>query len=187
MMPHHTVDVTRIDRGFVIVSPESMATECQESWHDSWILDVRDPTAPTMLSRLPKPILPAEAPYDDFCQRRGRFGPHNAPHLKAPGQPHPGFTLYTYFNGGLQGFDISDPGDPKISAWYVPPQGGSIDSAESYARGADSVFVEWDRNLIWLGTDTGLYLLSSPELGDPVHKAMPVARWSLPGLNSGHP
>ncbi len=129
MMPHHTVDVARLDLGFVITSPESMATECQEEWHDSWIIDVSDPTTPSAIAALPRPVPPEEAPYDDFCAKRGRFGPHNAPHLKAPGRPHPDFTLYTYFNGGLQGFDISDPSSPRSSpgscrarevAWTTP-------------------------------------------------------------------
>jgi hypothetical protein len=57
MMPHHTIDPTRIDRGFVIASPESMATECQETWHDSWIVDVRDPARPRAIAKLPVPSL----------------------------------------------------------------------------------------------------------------------------------
>ena len=40
MMPHHTVDVTRLDRGFVITSPESIASDCAETWQDTWIVDV---------------------------------------------------------------------------------------------------------------------------------------------------
>ena len=187
MMPHHTADVTRIDRGFVITSPESLATECQEGWHDTWIVEVRDPTQPKALAPLPVPKPPPEAPYEDFCAKPGRFGPHNAPHLKAPGRPHPNFTYYAYFNGGLQGFDITDPTDPKIASWFVPAQAGRIDSPESYERSADSVFVEWDRKLIWLATNNGLYLLSTPDLGTPVTAPLPVTVWSLPGLNVGHP
>jgi hypothetical protein len=187
MMPHHTVDVSRLDRGFVITSPESMATECQEEWHDSWIVDVRDPRRPRAIASLPRPTPPPEAGYDSFCRKRGRFGPHNAPHLKAPGRPHPGFTVYAYFNGGLQGFDISDPTQPRISAWFVPGQGGRLASAESHERSADSVFVEWDRGLIWLATNDGLYLLATPELGPPVLEPRRVSEWSLEGLNAGHP
>ena len=187
MMPHHTVDVARLDRGFVITSPESMVTECQEAWHESWILDVRDPRQIRALAKLPKPTPPVDAPYADFCVKRGRFGPHNAPHLKAPGKPDPNFTVYTYFNGGLQGFDLTDPAQPRISAWFIPAQGGRLDSQQSHERSADSVFVEWDRKLIWLATNNGLYLLSSPELGDPILGARAASVWSLSGLNEGHP
>ena len=48
------------------------------------------------------------------------------------------------------------------------------------------IFVEWDRKLIWVGSDTGLYLVSTPELGKPVLAAMEVEEWSLPALNEGH-
>jgi len=187
MMPHHTVDVARVDRGFVITSPESMVTECQEAWHDSWILDVHDPANPRAIAMLPRPTAPEDAPYESFCQKRGRHGPHNAPHLKAPGRPHPDFTWYTYFNGGLQGFDVSDPANPRIASWFVPSQGGELESAESHERSVDNVFVEWDRKLIWLGTNNGLYLLSSPDLGAPVLEPRAVEAWSLEGLNEGHP
>ena len=45
----------------------------------------------------------------------------------------------------------------------------------------------WDRKLIWLGTNNGLYLLSSEDLGEPVLEALEVSEWSLDGLNAGHP
>ena len=187
MMPHHTVDVARLDRGFVITSPESMVTECQEAWHDSWIVDVRDPANPATIAMLPRPTPPPDADYESFCEKRGRHGPHNAPHLKAPGRPHPDFTWHTYFNGGLQGFDVSDPEAPRIRSWFVPAQAGDVDAPESHERSADNVFVEWDRKLIWLGTNNGLYLLSSPDLGEPVVEPLRVSEWSLEGLNAGHP
>ena len=49
------------------------------------------------------------------------------------------------------------------------------------------MFIEWDRKLIWLGSNSGLHLLSTPELGPPVLGAMRPTEWSLPGLNEGHP
>jgi len=96
-------------------------------------------------------------------------------------------TFYTSFNAGLQVYDLSDPRAPRRSGWFVPPQGGSEDAPESYERGSDSVFVEWDRRLVWLATDTGLYLLASEDLGPPVLEARPVDHWSPEGLNVGHP
>lgn len=187
VIPHHTVDVTRLDRGFVITTPEAIATECQEAWHESHLLDVEDPMNIRWLASLPSPTPPSEAPYDDFCQKPGRFGPHNAAHLKAPGRPDPNFAIYTYFNAGVQAFDLSDPRDPKISGYFIPEQGGRMENPESYERGTDSVFVEWDRRLVWVASNTGLYLLATPLLGDPVLGALEVEEWSLPGLNAGHP
>jgi hypothetical protein len=179
----HSIDVARLDRGFVVAAPETLNPDCNEPYHDTYIVDVSDPANPRELSVLPKPTPPEEAPYDNFCQKRGRFGPHNAPHVKAPGKADPDFTCYTFFNAGLQCYDISDPQHPFISSYFIPPQGGSLDEPGSYTRNTDNVFVEWDRKLIWAATDTGLYLLTSPELGDPVLVPTEIAEWNLAGLN----
>ena len=179
----HSVDVSRMDRGFVIGAPEALNPGCNEPYHHTYIIDVSDPANPHELSTLPVPRPPEEAPYDNFCQKRGRFGVHNPPHLKAPGKADPDFTCYTFFNAGLQCYDISDPEYPFISAYYIPPQGGDLDEPGSYTRNTDNVFIEWDRKLIWAATDTGLYLLTTPELGDPVLESLPVTEWNLPDLN----
>ena len=179
----HSVDVSRMDRGFVIAAPEVLNPDCNEPYHHSYILDVTDPTNPHEISTLPIPQPPAEAPYDNFCQKRGRFGVHNPPHLKAPGKADPNFTCYTFFNAGLQCYDLSDPKYPFISAYFIPPQGGDLDVPGSYTRNTDNVFIEWDRKLIWTATDTGLYLLTSPRLGDPVLEPRAVSQWNLEDLN----
>jgi hypothetical protein len=88
----------------------------------------------------------------------------------------------------------------------VPPHGGTLSpectapqeltgeaykrcdrEGNGYNRPADTLFVEWDRKLIYVGTTTGLYVLSSPALGKPVLGPMPATEWSLPGLNVGAP
>src|SRR2546425_144848 len=183
----HTIDVARLDRGFVITNPETLSPDCNETYVPSWIVDVRDPAAPKAIARLPVPTPPREAPYKTFCDKRGRFGPHNPPHIKAPGKPDPNFTCYAHFNAGVQCYDIRDPKNPRIVAYFIPPQGGELDKWNSYNRTVDNVFIEWDRKIIWIGTDTGLYALEAPALGKPITVPMPVKEWSLPGLNAGHP
>jgi hypothetical protein len=185
-IPFHTIDVARLDRGFVISSPEVLNPDCNEPYQPSWILDVRDPTKPQPISQLSVPLPPQDAPYRDFCDKRGRFGPHNPPHLKAPGRPHPDFTAYTFFNAGLQFYDIKDPAKPQNSGYFIPPQAGGLDDYLSYPRDTDNVFIEWDRKLMWVGTGTGIYLVTSPLLGEPVLERMAVKEWALAGLNSGH-
>ena len=71
-------------------------------------------------------------------------------------------------------------------SYFIPPQPGSLDDYLSYPRDTDAVFIEWDRNLMWVGTGTGLYLVTSPALGKPVLEPRKVAEWSLAGLNAGH-
>lgn len=182
----HTVDVLRLDQGFVVGSPEAMNPDCNERYLDTWVIDVSDVTDPRQLGKLPIPTPPETAPYDDFCNKRGRFGPHNPPFAKAPGKVHPSFTAYSFFNAGVQCYDLSRRVRPSSVAWFIPPQGGSLDDFASFDRDTDNVFIEWDRRLIWALTSTGIYLLSSPALGEPVLAPMEVAEWSLPGLNAGH-
>jgi len=186
-IPFHATDVSKVDRGFVVVTPEPFQADCYETWHDGFIVDVRDPARPRHLATLPVPKPPPEAPFTDFCNRRGRFGAHNPPHQKAPGRPDPNFYGLCYFTGGLQCYDVTFPGEPRIAAYFVPALGGTFDDVRSYFRGTDNVFVEWDRKLIWAATNSGLYVLSTPMLGEPILDAMPVTEWSLPGLNEGHP
>ena len=75
----------------------------------------------------------------------------------------------------------------KITGYFIPGQAGTLDDYLSYPRDTDAVFVEWDRKLMWVGTGTGIYLVTSPLLGKPVLQPMRVAEWSIPGLNEGHP
>ena len=83
-------------------------------------------------------------------------------------------------------FDISNPTEPKEVAYFVPPRDGEIDNYMSWRRGtSEAVFIEWDRNLIWLSTHAGVYCLSAPFLGAPVLEPMVVSQWSVPHVNVG--
>jgi hypothetical protein len=150
------------------------------------VLDVKDPTKPRPLAKMPTPVPPADAPYNNFCDKRGRFGPHNPPHMKAPGKAHPNFTAYAYFNAGVQFFNIENPAKPRNVGYFIPPQPGHLDDYLSYPRDAGAVFIEWDRNIMWCGTGTGLYCVTTPALGKPNFEPMAVKEWTLPGLNVGH-
>jgi hypothetical protein len=69
------------------------------------------------------PVPPKNVPYTDFCDKGGRFGPHNTNleyHL--PDVEKQGDLIYlTYFNAGLRLFDIKDPRLPKEVGWFIPP------------------------------------------------------------------
>jgi hypothetical protein len=56
----------------------------------------------------------------------------------------------------------------------------------TWRRGtSESVFIEWDRNLIWLATHEGVDCPSTPTLGKPVLQLKKVAQWMAPHLNAG--
>ncbi len=175
-----------LDKGIVVTQSETLEPDCGTPMQLPWILDVSDPTNIVPLSQLPRPIPPVEAPYDDFCDKRGRFGTRSTPRLLAPGRVDKDLHLAAYFNAGLQCFDISDPGNPRIAAYFIPPQGGDLNIFASFNRTVQGAFIEWDRRLIWVGSDTGLYLLSSPLLGEPILAPMPVEEWTVNSVNEGY-
>lgn len=91
-----------------------------------------------------------------------------------------GLLPYNFYNAGLQVFDVSKPNEPSVVAYFVPPF--SPDKVVDYAMGnlSHSVYVEYDRNLFWLFTNHGFYVLSSPVLGEPSFQA-PKKSWPIKG------
>jgi len=77
---------------------------------------------PRLISIFPLPEAPEGCAPDHFHQKGGRFGPHNQhqPQHQACLQPSGSFIYLTYFNAGLQVFDISDAQRPTIGGYYIP-------------------------------------------------------------------
>lgn len=92
--------------------------------HHASIVDVSDPTDPWLLSVLPEPIPPPNAPYKDFYGRGGWCGPHNINH----NQYHPdvekqGDLFYiAHFNAGLRIYDVSNERLPIEVGYFIPPE-----------------------------------------------------------------
>ena len=173
-------------QNIVVAAHESVEADCRENYHTPYVIDVKDPRNPRIVGLFPRPAAPPDAPYTDFCFARGRFGSHNTQCWLQPGAAKPNIVAMTWFNAGIRIFDISDPTAPKEVAWFVPPRDGEIEKYESWWRGTtENVFIEWDRNLIWIGTHEGTYCLSSPALGKPVLEPTKVQRWSIPSCNVG--
>jgi hypothetical protein len=172
--------------GMMACSHEAIEADCRENYHTPYMVDIRDPKNPKIVGFFPRPAAPPDAPYSDFCFARGRFGSHNTQCLIQPGTPKPQFMAMTWFNAGVRIFDISDPRQPKEVAWFVPPRDGEMENYDSWWRGTtENVFVEWDRNLIWIGTHEGSYCLSAPFLGKPVTEPTKIAKWSQSFYNAG--
>jgi hypothetical protein len=55
----------------------------------------------------------------------------------------------------------------------------------AYLRNVDNQFVEWDRNVLYVGTDNGLYVMHTPALGAPSLEPAPVSEWWPRGANVG--
>jgi hypothetical protein len=191
-IPYHTCYPVTSDaahprlQNIVIGVSEVVEPDCREPYRTPRVVDVKDPRNPRVIGLFPRPVAPKDAPYTDFCFARGRFGSHNTQAWLAPGTARPEILAITFFNAGLRIFDISDPTEPKEVAWFVPPRDGDIEKYETWFRGtSESVFVEWDRNLIWLGTHEGTYCLSTSALGKPVLEPRKIDRWSVSHCNVG--
>ena len=133
-----------------------IAVMTEERWDDGCagvapnarLVDVSDPTSPSVTAVLP-------VPEGDFCARGGRFGPHNV-HEPRPGSLADGSTVYlTYFNAGLRVFDVTDAARPVEIAWYVPdaPPGQPAIQLNDVLVDADGLVYVTDRNA------GGLYVL----------------------------
>lgn len=64
----------------------------------------------------------------------------------------------------MQLFDVSDPSKPTIAAYFVPKMVDPKINLE-FGDPVHGIFVEWDRRLIWVFSNHGIYAVSSPLLG----------------------
>jgi hypothetical protein len=113
------------DRKLLYASSEAMASGCDtDALSFAALIDNKDPSKPRLMSMFPVPRPPKDAPYKDFCDKGGRFGPHNVnQEIHSPDVAKPGNIMYvTYFNAGLRAFDISDPHLPTEVGWFIPPE-----------------------------------------------------------------
>jgi len=110
------------DRALVVVNSEALNERRREPVGYAGIVDVSDERDPVLVSLFPQPRTPPGYPFRSFREKGGRFGPHNQhqPQGQACLAPYADYTFLTYFNAGLQVFDISDPYDPYIAAYYIP-------------------------------------------------------------------
>lgn len=110
------------DRNLVIVNSEALNEAGAEPVNYAGLVDISDESDPVLISLFPQPQVPPGYPARTFFARGGRFGPHNQhqPQCQKCLQPSGELVYMTYFNAGLQIFDISDPLVPFIHAYYIP-------------------------------------------------------------------
>jgi len=109
-------------RDLVAINSEALRESCDEPAGFAGLVDVQDERDPVLVSLFPQPRVPPGYLAPTFCAKGGRFGPHNQ-------HQHQGLdclkldtnlVFLTYFNAGLQVFDITDPRDPYIRGYYIP-------------------------------------------------------------------
>ncbi len=96
----------------LFANSEAAAENCVDNaLNYAVLIDNRNLAKPRLMSMFPLPVPPKDAPYKDFCDKGGRFGPHNtSQEIHLPDVEQPDNLIYlTYFNAGLQVYDIKDP------------------------------------------------------------------------------
>ena len=87
------------DRNLLYVNSEAIAERCNEALNFAGLIDNRNPARPRLISLFPLPLPPKGAAYKNFCEKGGRFGPHNVnQEIHLPDVEKPGNLIYlTYF------------------------------------------------------------------------------------------
>ncbi|KAB8027771.1 hypothetical protein [Fluviispira multicolorata] len=175
------IDVSKVETtGMVYYSGYPLAEDCHEPYKDIYAIDVRDPKKPKIAFTLPRPMPAKSALFTDYCQRRGSFGPKRSGYVSInTGKPNQRYLPYAFYNAGVQIFDLKDKNNVKISAYFVPKMAGEFLGSDGKTKVSSdpsnpvhSILVEWDRNLIWAFSNHGIYVLSSPLLGEPKNKIL---------------
>jgi hypothetical protein len=102
-------------KNMVVVTDESLADNCQESKKLARVFDITDEKKPVQLGILPEPE-------GDFCERGGRFGPHNLHENRPEAESFRSddILFLTYFNAGLRVYDVSDRNNFKEIGVFIP-------------------------------------------------------------------
>jgi hypothetical protein len=117
--------VQSLKNGMILANSEAIPPGCgHASLLFAGIVDNNDKRSPKLISVLPAPQPPSDADFKSFCDRGGRFGPHNTnQETHADDVEEVGDIVYmTWFNAGLRVFDVSDPYVPKETGWFLPAQ-----------------------------------------------------------------
>lgn len=106
----------------VVANSESLNERCDEPLNFTGIVDVAKETEPRLVALFPNAEIPAGYPARNFIAKGGRYGPHNQhqPQGHPDHLPADRYVYMTYFNAGLQVFDIEDPYFPRIAGFYIP-------------------------------------------------------------------
>lgn len=108
-------------RDVVVINSEALRERCDEPAGFAATVDIRDERDPILMGLFPTPRPPAGYDAPSFCEKGGRFGPHNQHQHQGLSclAPNDRYVYLTYFNAGLQIYDVADPRDPHIVGYFI--------------------------------------------------------------------
>ena len=117
----HTV-YPYLSRNIAIANSEALRENCDEPLNYTAVIDIKDEKNPRVMSLFPVPDPPEGYTHKNFCERGGRFGPHNQHHSQGLDclEQREDRIYLTYFNAGLRIYDLADPVRPTEIAHYIP-------------------------------------------------------------------
>ena len=109
-------------RGLAVVHGEAHDEGCHDPLDFCGIVDISDESAPRLISTFPVPRPSRGLSYRSYCDKGGRFGPHNSvlPQGSPAVEDRDDVVYMTWFNAGLRIYDIADARHPTEVAWFVP-------------------------------------------------------------------
>ena len=161
----------------LFANSEGIAETCEgEPLNHATLIDIKDPSKPRLVSVFPLPMPPKDAPYTSFCDKGGRFGPHNFNNeYHLPDVEKQGDLVYlTYFNAGLRIFDIKDPRQPKEVGWFIPPTPSKRIGPQPTTKlvtQTEDVLVDRRGNIYITDKQWGLFVLRYTGTGVPASTA----------------
>jgi hypothetical protein len=124
-----------------------------------------------MMAIFPQPRPPRSYDARSFCEKGGRFGPHNQHQQQGMDclAPNDRYVYLAHFNAGLQIYDVSDARDPFVTAYFIPddPKERRGPLPSKLVHQAEDVIVD-RRGVIYMSeANSGIYILAHrPTQGD---------------------
>lgn len=152
----------------VVANSEAIRENCEEPLCFAGLIDVSDDTKPRLMSLLPTPAAPPGAPFKNFCEFGGRFGPHNQhQHQHQPQLLQNDDLLFmTWFNAGLRIFNIADPVMPREVGYFVPPvprERRGIFPKKTMVPQSEDVVVDARGNIYISDKNHGVYIVKASD------------------------
>lgn len=148
----------------VVVNSEAIAERCDEPLGYAAIVDVRNEAKPRLIALFPLPKPTPGMGVKNFCERPGRFGPHNQhqPQHQSILWQNEDIIFLTYFNAGLRAYDITDERFPKEVGYFLAPdpvvRRGPLPET-GLATQSEDVLIDTRGNIFVTDKNHGIYVL----------------------------